>query len=252
MKGDPAKVLCILRDHPEVNVNWKYPLVRDSSPLILATDSDNQGVIEILLGHPAIAINERDSCGDTPLMLACRKELTGGTLQLLLKDSRLLVNEPDGCGCTPLRWAACSGSLTVIRWMIALRGDLDLGRQSCEYTDAIGEARWRGRKEVVDLLERYKQDAEGTRHVVRAQLRYYDELASEVFALVVFLSEGLLRARSHLVPPRLRNIRRFFCIASQLPLELQMLLCHRVVRSGRNIISTLQVELALVKLTSIL
>ena len=47
--------------------------------------------------------------------------------------------------------------------------------------------------EVVALLERFKESSEETRHAVRVELGWYDDLAAGIFALVVFVSDGLLQ-----------------------------------------------------------
>jgi len=61
---------------------------------------------------------------------------------------------------------------------------------------------------------------------VRLELGWYDEAAAEVFAQAVFVSDGLLQINETTTPS---PAARFFSIAAQLPLELQMVLCHRVV-----------------------
>ena len=60
-----------------------------------------------------------------------------------------------------LRSPRC-GSRLEGRW-ISGTGDVD-------YTDAIGVAKERGKKEVVTLLERFKSDAAKTRSEVRKEL----------------------------------------------------------------------------------
>ena len=54
-------------------------------------------------------------------------------------------------------------------------------------------------------------------------------MAAEVFALVVFLCDGLLKIKEE----NMSGAARFFRMAKELPLELQMVLCHRVVGSMR-------------------
>jgi len=61
-----------------------------------------------------------------------------------------------------------------------------------------------------------------TRHVVRVKPGLLDDMAAEMFALVVFVSDGLLQVNDTTTPAA-----RFFSIAAQLPLELQMVLCFR-------------------------
>ena len=75
---------------------------------------------------------------------------------------------------------------------------------------------------------------------MRVELGFVDELAAEMFALVVFFSDGLLQIRDTTPSPA----ARFFNIASQLPLELQMVLCFRQVGSDKEIISGKDSELA--------
>ena len=79
--------------------------------------------------------------------------------------------------------------------------------------------------EVVSLLERFVANPAHTRHELRVRLGVLDELAAEVFALTVFLCDGLLHLKlaSHLATAAAAS--RFFAIASKLPMELQMLLC---------------------------
>ena len=58
------------------------------------------------------------------------------------------------------------------------------------------------------------------------------EVAAECFALMVMLCDGLLAIRRRVaIKKRPPNRARFFRIASQLPLELQMVMCRRIVGS---------------------
>ena len=106
-------------------------------------------------------------------------------------------------------------------------------------SDAIGIARMKRKTEVVALLERFKEKPEETRHQVRVEIGWYDELA-EMFAVVVFVSDGLLEIKD--TTPSLAA--RFFSIAALLPLELQMVLCNRLVGSGKEIIPGKESEVA--------
>jgi len=92
---------------------------------------------------------------------------------------------------------------------------MDLGTPGDDETDVIREAKTWGRTEVVTLLERFKSDAAQTRHAIRMELGLLDDLAGGIFALVVFVSDGLLHINATATPAA-----RFFSIATQLPLEL--------------------------------
>ena len=150
----------------------------------------------------------------------------------MLKDSRVKMNEPANEGRIPLRSAAFYGYLDVIKWWIASGREIDLGKPEELRTDAIGVAKRYDKTEVVTLLERIKSDPARTRHAMRVEVGWYDEAAAEMFALVVFVSDGLLQVNDTTTTPA----ARFFAIARRLPLELQMLLCFRLVGSGKEII----------------
>ena len=150
----------------------------------------------------------------------------------MLKDSRVIVNEPAIDGHTPLWWAATWGNLDAIKWWIASGREMDLGEPGdVDKTDAIGAAMKYDNTEVGTLLERFKENPMEIRHTLRVELTWYDEAAAEMFALVVFVSDGLLQVKDTTTPAA-----RFFNIARRLPLELQMMLCFRQVGSYKEII----------------
>jgi len=159
----------------------------------------------------------------------------------MLKDSRVKVNEPTDDGFTPLRSAAAFGHLDIIKWWIASGRELDLGKPGdVDRTDAIGAAKKRSKTEVVTLLKKFKENPVETGHAVRVELGLLYELAAEMFALVVFVSDGLLQVNDTTPSPA----ARYFSIAAQLPLELQMVLCFRQVGSGKEIIKGKESEVA--------
>jgi len=166
----------------------------------------------------------------------------------VLKDSRVKVNEPDNDGETPLCYAARFGSPDVIKWWIASGREIELGEPGDVFMDAIGVAKEYDRTEVVSLLERLKENPVETRHAVRVELGLLDELAAEMFALVVFVSDGLLQINDTTPSPA----ARYFSIATQLPLELQMVLCHRLVGSNKEIVQGKDSEVAFKSLAEIL
>ena len=67
---------------------------------------------------------------------------------------------------------------------------MDLGQPGNEKNDAIGVAKKKGKTEVVSLLERFKANPDQTRSEIRKELGWFGE-AAEIFALVVFLCDGL-------------------------------------------------------------
>ena len=155
------------------------------------------------------------------------------------------MNEPDRNEYIPLMVAASWGRLNVIKWWIVSGREMDLGKPGDDdMTDAIGMAKKRRKTEVVTLLERFKNPVK-TRRSVRVELGLLDELAAEMFALVVFVSDGLLQTDDATTPS---PAARFFFIVAQLPLELQMVLCYRVMGSSKVIIRGKESEVAFMEL----
>ena len=72
---------------------------------------------------------------------------------------------------------------------------MDLGQPGNENNDAIGVAKKKGKTEVVSLLERFRDHPAETRYEVRVELGWVDEMAAELFAMVVFLCDGLLEIK---------------------------------------------------------
>jgi len=229
-KGNLKQLAELIRQNPGFDVNEK-----DDSGWALLHHACNGpfsfSVIPLLLAHPEINVNLKDESGRTPFYVACCGRTSSA--RLLLQDSRVKVNESNRIGYTSLYWAAHFGSLDIVMWWIASEREMDLEKPGDEKTDAIGVARNESMIEVVTLLERFKANPEKTRHEVRLEVGWYDEAVAEMFALVVFVSDGLLKAKDATITP---PAARFFNIARNLPLELQMVLCFRHVGSAKEII----------------
>jgi len=204
-------------------------------------EDSRSSVLPLLLAHPGVDVNVKNSSGATPFHLASRRGTTSFVRELL-KDSRVKVNEPNNDGQTPLWGASISGCLDVIELWIASGRDMDLGTpRDISRTDAFGVAKRNGQAEIKTLLKRFKTNPLKTRHAVRVELGWYDLAAAEMFALVVFVSDGLQQVNDTTTPS---PAARFFTIAAQLPLELQMVLCFRQVGSGKEIIPGKESEVA--------
>jgi len=141
----------------------------------------------------------------------------------------------------------------IIMWWIGSGREVDLGKPGNELTDAIEQSKdivnWeeddddKTQVEITRLLENFKYYPKETRYQVRARLGWCDEAAAEIFALVVFVSDGLLKTKATKVKTGAKKTR-FFLISSQLPLELQMVLCYRLAGSAKEIIHNTDSEAA--------
>jgi hypothetical protein len=245
-KGDTKEVKRILVHKPEVDVNWGY---RDDTALHNACRGGHVGMVQVLLLHPRINVNLLNRGGCTPFRLSCSTDLRKHEImKLLLRDSRVKVNIHDSRGRGPVWWASYHGRLTAIKWMIALRGnELDTEKRgksvqdSAEYSP-IEIARKKGYLEVVSLLDRFMTNPVQVQREICAELGVIWPPA-DLFAIIIFLCEDFLRMKSPSTGAH-NPTTRFFNIALRLPMELQMVLCHRAYGSSRENIPSQDSEMA--------
>jgi len=238
-----ADVKLILRRNPDLNVNWVDRF--GQTVLHRACEKGHDAITRILLSHPGIDVNLRDVYGHTPLLLASLFQ-HAGCVGLLLRDSR--VNCLPGERGVGLKWAAEKGSVDIVRLWVATgrmfppelwcAGAITTARspawRKLNETQEEYVMRQKANVDTATLLERFVEEPEETMHAVRAELRWYNLLASEMFAVVVFVSDGLLEVTQG--EKATTPAARFFTIAQKLPLELQMVLCYRLVGSGQEVI----------------
>ena len=238
-RGDVKELAELMRQDPGFKVNMRMREIERTLLHHACLTDRGSAVIPLLLAHPDIDVNLKTEFGSTSFYYACEGGRTS-CVREMLKDSRVKVDEQHSNRCTPLWSAAINDHLDTIKWWIASGREMVLGESGNGKTDAIGAAKKYGRTEVVTLLGRFKEHPEETRHAMRVELGWYDALAAEMFALVVFVSDGLLQINSTTPSPAVR----YFNIARQLPLELQTILCCRVVGSHKEIIPGIEREVA--------
>jgi len=236
--GRVSEVSSLLRDHPEINVDWTNG--NYWTPLHAASFHDHDEVVQLLLAHPGINVNLKTNYGQSPLSLGCEYGSVS-VVEVLLKDPRVDVTQDDNDRRTPLCFASYNGKHEMIEWFIASDRDLgDVKNQKGKHWDdneytALEIAREEKETEAVSVLERFIVNPSQTRHELRVGLGVLDELAAAVFALTVFLCDDLLQLKTAAtLSPATAAATRFFTIIKRLPMELQMILCHRAVGSMKQ------------------
>jgi len=230
----------MLATSPDLDINWGNPKSHGMTALHAGCQVGAADIIEELLSHPNIDVNRQTKTGTTAFSKACANGISPVVLHLL-RDSRVDINLPDHSTSTPLRWAAFYGHHNVILCVIASGRWVNLGISGDIYTDAVMAARERKCAQTALLLLRFEADRATTRQKVRQEIAATRELAAELFALVVLLCDCFLVVTAEVGTPT----ERFFRVAQHLPMDLQMLLAHRVYRSMVNGIPTHQVEIAM-------
>jgi len=239
-EGDTKKLAELIRQDLAFNVNKVLDGFGRTLLHHACAESISSPVVSLLLAHPDINVNVKNKSGEPPLLLGCRHGHTS-CVREMLKDSRVKLSDTRSDGYTPLLWTVYGGHLDIVKSWIASGREMDLGKPGEWNSDAIEAAKNYGKTAVATLLERFKSDAAQTKHAMRVELGWYDEAAAEMFALVVFVSDGLLQLKD---TTTFTPAARYLNIASQLPLELQMVLCFRLVGSVKEIIPGKNSEVA--------
>jgi len=174
------EVKSLLRDHPDLDVNWENHEVH-STALHVASNDGHVEVVKLLLAHPVINVNLRDKFGRTAFLLGCFSGEVS-VVQLLLRDPRVDVALADHNDRTPLWWAAGNGYHDLAEWLLASGRDLGdfytKGKWCGKESTVLEIAGERNESEAVDLLERFVDNQAQTRHEIRQKLNVTGRLLS--------------------------------------------------------------------------
>jgi len=251
MKGMPLSSSYFMTSNRDVRYagNEKY----SRSLLSWACIHKASKCVKFLLARPEIDVNVRDGFvykNTTPFMIACTSnELS--VVRMFLADARVDTTlTSDGCSAMwrVIRFhdsSRCSNKhLEVCELFIASDRDLGSFTQRGEfliYSGSILDMMALNEKdepnralmpEMKDLLDRLRNDFIQLRHELRLKHGFSEQDATDVFAMVIFLCDDLLKLNMQAVAPC--GVPVFFRIACRLPMELQMLLCHRVYGSPKH------------------
>jgi len=224
----------LLRDNPTFDINkggWA-----NETLLTIACENNQVEVVRLLLAHPDIDVNQPDICEFTPFAIACEHGYVP-IIRLLLKDPRVDVTRADQDYRSAIWKAVRNQDCRLLTEFIASGrdfGDLDemgfTGKDDPRYCSL-----WHFASDgIAEMLSDYTSHHITARIDACEQLGYLGELAAEFFALTVFLCDGLLQLKADVNHTGDTNATRFFTIARNLPMELQMVLSYRVISSGKN------------------
>ena len=218
-RDDVAGVEAILKANPGLDIHAKGN-EGQFTHLDLAILFGKLEIVKLFMDLPGVDLNQKNQQGTTPLQSAFNGEVE--VLKLLLRDDR--VRYPTNHILSPLFIACLLGKVENIMWVLYLRGREIKGK---EVKWLIKEATDNGHGYLAELFKRFKAD----RELVIFQLNIELEPANKpalLFAMLAFLEDGLLKLKRTRRSNPAHNKLRFFKMALQLPIEVQMLLCYRV------------------------
>jgi len=264
---DVAKLLLKFRD---INVNKKDK--NGDTPLHTACVSRNKQMVKLLLTHPNININEVNNKGMTPLAYSCYYN-NDDIIRVLLNNPAIDINKSNIIA--PLHLAVEKKNINVIKLLLCQPGininQVDeYGRTPLDYICALSEGNtWLSSRRTIKInvcskeeiiikllmaygatitnqkikicnnseLDKYLTDP----NVINDWKATFDFI-SHLFTLVVLLCDEYFTFNTQSCG-RSVDMIRFFTICKQLPMELQMLICHRLYGSHKNYVKSDSVTL---------
>jgi len=234
-----------------------YRTINGTTPLMMACISGNQIAVKLLLRHPLVLVALPTMTGYTALHFAasCRSSAQAWPILRLLCDHRGADEVDINCltedNTSPL-WLAClENRVPSVSFILAYFavGRLQLGVKSSSQGNE--DVLWIGktalevaRGDTRKLIQRYVDDPLRTRNELRLELGFVAEDVALDFAAGVLLSDHFLLLRHHITDCDHRA-QRFWAILRMLPMELQMLLCHRRQSSPKQTVLKKHLESAL-------
>jgi len=198
-------------------------------------------LVSILLEHPEIDVNFAHLGVCTALYAACLLD-NRVCISLLLKDKRVDIVKN-----SEYKVAIANYNQEIFQEFILHRGD-EIDIKLLNASDATS---WK----VSNLLKRFIKNPERTRFSVMVERGWEDSHASLLFSNVVFLCDNHLvvddkkKVSVRYDYTEKKNIlaspQRFYRIAMRLPMDIQMLLCNIVYKTGKDTISVKMTNLAL-------
>lgn len=247
----PGVVELLLADR-RVDIN--FPRTNGATAFFMIAQKGLAHLVKLLMADPRIDVNKGKDNGATPFIIACQKGMIE-VVKLLLADPRVDCNTPLPDGHTPLAIAAGFNQVEVLQHLIASGKDLDtraaINLEVTATLDVLTEwleflrsfkkpyvvpediARGKNHLQCLELIQQVEADPAQTRYKLFHQLRLGEGYAAELFALVIFVGDDYLAFRN---APKSFEVLRFFRIARRLPLEMQMILCHRVFGSTQDLV----------------
>jgi len=250
IRGDPVAVKAFLDTTREPEpINTRYEDLQLMTALHLTCQYGHTALVMLLLTLPGIDVNVTDEFMFTPLMFGCYRDHPEVTKILLQHQvHRPDVNCLDHQDRSALFWAMRRSPESLL-WLIS----------TSESTGLVLGTELESADEITSpLVREFGQDPTKARLAARKALGLEDRRAATLFAVIVLVCDGFLHVKSSFQgssPPTDKEERgdptplaRFLAMMAYLPMELQMVVCHRVYQSGKNNISSVHFEESLLSL----
>jgi hypothetical protein len=221
----------LLEKDPYIDINWRHPNHDGRALLHMLVINRHTSTLKRILSHPHVDVNSGDDRGNTPFIWACSSHTRIEAVKILLGDSRTRINVGNLSGPTALSNALRCDNIDAIELMIASGRKIDCDEGDPRYSSAA----WASSSHTLSyrLLQRFQRNPETTRRDIQKDLESGTQLIARIYALIVLIGDGYFTIRQN---HRASVTARFFRMTSRLPIELQMVMCHRLFNSARCVV----------------
>jgi ankyrin repeat protein len=175
-KNTQAGNMMTLVDCDKYKIHWNNELSDGLDDMLYsAIKYGHEKVFDWVMSHPLLTTNELNSVvwhGISLFNLTCRYNRYSMVRKMIL-DSRVELDSVDKHGDTPFQFLAWNGKIDLIKLAIATGRPTTLCDNPRCYEGgkgALAGARMGNHQNIIDLLDRYKQNAEKTRSEIRLEL----------------------------------------------------------------------------------
>jgi ankyrin repeat protein len=245
-------IVSFLLKHPKIDVNAKNK--NGDTALHLACRQGHLDIVKFLLKQSKIDVNAKNKNGDTALHLACHQGHLD-IVKLLLEDSQIDMNAKNKNDRTPLYLACkeqrsniilillpaiCQRDSFLFNAVLKFNQDDNLEELNVFNNHPSFEGVNSSLNKTIVLNAGTHFPVNITKDALKnGLLEMLNHFKDDFFALTVFLSDGFLKLPETKMND---NARRFFKMIMQLPQELQMVICMRLIGCARNIIRSTDSE----------
>jgi len=244
------QIVAFVRDHPEYDLN--LPETEGTFTAFMYACGHNQIDVIRALVHffpGRLDLNQRDSSGWTPVMFSCVRSAFLDVAKFLICHPDVRLDVVTNAGDCILHLVGAN--LELLRWVLATNKPLTLNwaHMDDRYSKAPSS---QNLAQCRAILEGFHRNEGLARHQARLEIGPgpFDARWLDTYAIMIFISDGLLQMCAVLTLVVRQDTGRFFGMGQRLPLDLQMVLCRRLVGSGRAVIAVADAEPAFQHLAS--
>ena len=226
---DPHTLELIRKHWDRLNLDFKHPGVEGYrvgwTLLHKAAEYNNVPVVELLLKHPRVNVNAQTEFGTSPIGIASSYKALE-CFKIFLDHPNVDLNIMDKSDFTLIKWIYTLNRSKQFEYIIA-------SDKTCNQLSSIEDC---DSRKINNLYSRYIKDPQGVKYQLRLKLKL-NLVIGDLFALIVLHTDDYFKVpKDNQSVVEITSQHRFFGITSKLPMELQMVISHRVFESSGEIV----------------